>query len=236
LTEQERNEAAERLVSKYGMQVPGEVASSVFMGQPKVPALLSRAAFRPNQARTPGKHRTQYQQERRRTIQAMIGIAAVSVTGLWLLKSAAGPSQQPSSSDVQTTSSSVSQQSTTSAVSSPQPQLASPPTSGSNSGQLLANATNIPADQSLTFNDPALGPIVLIHLDNGQFVAYSAICTHAGCQVQFDPSAKDLICPCHGAVYDPYNNAQVLSGPAPFPLQGIPIQYDPSTGNIYLTS
>jgi thiosulfate dehydrogenase [quinone] large subunit len=86
----------------------------------------------------------------------------------------------------------------------------------------------------MILNDPAFGPILLIHLDNGQFVAYSSICTHAGCQVQFDPSGKDIICPCHGAVYDPYHGAQVLGGPAPFPLQTIPIRYDAATGNIYL--
>ena len=232
MTEKERNETAERLVSKYGLQVPREVASSVFMGQPKIPMLLSRAAFRSNQTRAPSQLRMQHQQERRRIIQAMIGIAAVSVTGLWLLKVAAGPGQQASSSNVQNTS--IVQQSTVS--NSLQSPPAAQPTSGSNSGLLLANASNIPADQSLTFNDPVFGPIVLIHLDNGEFVAYSTICTHAGCQVQFDPSAKDLVCPCHGAVYDPYNNAQVLGGPAPFPLQKIPIHYDPSTGNIYLTS
>jgi len=233
LTAKGVNETAEQLLTKYGMRVPRDVAASVFMGQPKVPMLLSRAAFRPDQTRTARVHQTAHQQERRRVIEAMIGIAAVSITGLWLLKFAAGPGQQ-SSSNQQVSSSSISQQSTITTASSPQAQIASQPTS--NSSQLLANATNIPADQSLTFNDPVLGPIVLIHLDNGQFVAYSAICTHAGCQVQFDPSAKDLICPCHGAVYDPYNNAQVLAGPAPYPLQKIPIHYDPSTGNIYLTS
>jgi thiosulfate dehydrogenase [quinone] large subunit len=146
----------------------------------------------------------------------MLGLAAISVTGLILLKIASPPSSQP----LPTTYTSNSGGATPGAT---------------NSGQLLANAANIPPNQSLTFNDPAVGPIVLIHLDNGQFVAYSSICTHAGCQVQFDPSAKDLACPCHGAVFDPYNNAQVIGGPAPYPLQKIPIQYDTSTGNIYLT-
>ncbi len=101
-------------------------------------------------------------------------------------------------------------------------------------GRLLANAGSIAPDQSLTFNDPNFGPFVLIHLDNGQFVAYSSICTHAGCQVQFDPSSKYLVYPCHGAVYNSYNNAQVVAGPAPYPLQKLSAQYDPSSGNIYL--
>jgi thiosulfate dehydrogenase [quinone] large subunit len=193
------------------MRIPREVALSVFMGQPKVPVLLSRASFRTDvDVRT--EHRTQFQRERRQFLHTMLGIVGVTVIGLLLLKTASTPSP-------------------------PQPV---PTTYVQNaithSGQLLANASNIPANQALTFNDPAIGPIVLIHLDNGQFVAYSAICTHAGCQVQFDPSSRDIVCPCHGAVYDPANNALVLAGPAPYPLQGIPIQYDSSTGNVYLAS
>lgn len=228
MTTKETDQTSEQLIAKYGMRVPRETASSVFMGHPKVPVLLSRAAFRPNaDARRVGEKRTQLQQGRRKFLQTMVGFAAVSVTGLWLLKFASTSSPQPSPSSLQPSSSS------SQSPSNPQP--ATTPTASSNSGQLLTNAANIPSNQSLTFNDPAVGPIVLIHLDNGQFVAYSAICTHAGCEVQFDPSARDIACPCHGAVFDPYNNAQVLGGPAPYPLQRIPIQFDSSTGNIYLT-
>jgi len=209
------------------MQVPIEIVSSVFMGQPKVPVLLSRAAFRANvEAQRDRERRARVQRGRRKFLQTMIGIAAVSVTGLWLLKLASTSGPQPNPSTPQPSSSSPA----SSSSNTPQPATTSSP----HSGQLLVNAANIPSNQSLTFNDPTVGPIVLIHLDNGQFVAYSAICTHAGCQVQFDPSAKDIACPCHGATYDPYNNAQVIAGPAPYPLQKIPIQYDPSTGNIYL--
>ena len=212
------------------MHVPKEIASSVFIGQPKVPVLLSRAAFRANvEARPDREQRTQLQHGRRKFLHTMFGFAAVSVTGLLLLKVALPTSPQASASSLQPSSSS----SQSSFSSSPQP--ATTPTPGPFSGQLLANATNIPLNQSLTFNDPTMGPIVVIHLDNGQFVAYSAICTHAGCQVQFDPSARDIACPCHGAVFDPYNSAQVVGGPAPYPLQKVPIQYDASTGNIYLT-
>ncbi len=228
MTTKETDQTSEQLIAKYGMRVPSETASSVFMGQPKVPVLLSRAAFRPNaDARRVGEKRTQLQQGRRKFLQTMVGFAAVSVTGLWLLKFASTSSPQPSPSSLQPSSSG------SQSPSNPQP--ATTPTTSSYSGQLLTNAANIPSNQSLTFNDPAVGPIVLIHLDNGQFVAYSAICTHAGCEVQFDPSARDIACPCHGAVFDPYNNAQVLGGPAPYPLQRIPIQFDSSTGNIYLT-
>jgi len=222
LTSDKASEIAEQMTRKYGMRVPRDVAVSVFLGQPKVSKLLSRASFRPDvDVRT--QQRTRIRRERRRFIRTMLGVAGASVFGLLLLKAGSSPNL-PQPLPITYTQNAMTQ--------------TSPATYTQNavtqSGQLLANASNIPPDQALTFNDPTIGPIVLIHLDNGQFVAYSTTCTHAGCQVQFDPSSKDLICPCHGAVYDPYNNAQVLAGPAPFPLQNIPIQYDTSTGNIYL--
>jgi thiosulfate dehydrogenase [quinone] large subunit len=211
MTTEKTSQVAERLVTKYGMRVSKEVAQSVFMDQPKVPVLLSRASFRSDvDVRT--EQRTRFQRERRQALHTMLGLAGVSIIGLLLFKTASTPA--------------LSQPIPTTYVQS----------AVTHSAQLLANASNVPPDQALTFNDPALGPIVLIHLDNGKFVAYSTICTHAGCQVQFNPSAKDLECPCHGAVYDPYNNAQVVAGPAPYPLQSIPIQYDQSTGNIYLAT
>ncbi|MEI9907096.1 MAG: hypothetical protein WDO06_03530 [Actinomycetota bacterium] len=41
--------------------------------------------------------------------------------------------------------------------------------------------------------------------------------------VSFSPSEKALVCPCHGATYDPYNDAKVLAGPTPFPLSKISV-------------
>lgn len=120
-------------------------------------------------------------------------------------------------------------------ASTPQPQAPSYVSNPGAAGQkLLANASSIPVGQSLTLDDPSFGPFLLIHLVGGQFVAFSSICTHAGCQVQFDPGTQDVACPCHGAVYDPSNSAAVIAGPAPTPLQRIPITYDSQSGNIYL--
>ena len=203
---------AEELVEKYGLRIPKEIVTSVFIGQPKLPVLLSRASFRPD-ADVRTEQRTRFQRERRGFLHSILGFAAVSISALVLLKIATLPSSQGQ---------------TPTYVSQPGTQPSS------QNGKLLANAVNVPSNGSLALNDPTFGPIILIHLDNGQFVAYSSICTHAGCQVQFDPAGRDIACPCHGAVYDPYNNAQVVAGPAPYPLQKIPIQYDASTGNIYL--
>jgi Rieske Fe-S protein len=48
---------------------------------------------------------------------------------------------------------------------------------------------------------------------------FSATCTHLGCQVLWDSTAKHFKCPCHGGVYAA--NGAVLAGPPPRPLQTI---------------
>jgi Rieske Fe-S protein len=47
--------------------------------------------------------------------------------------------------------------------------------------------------------------------------AFSATCTHLGCQVIWDGDAKRFRCPCHGGAYDV--KGAVLEGPPPRPLQ-----------------
>ena len=65
-------------------------------------------------------------------------------------------------------------------------------------------------------------PAYLFRTKAGVF-AYSAICTHQGCTVNYDSLGNVLMCPCHGATYDPNNGAKVLSGPAPTPLPKITV-------------
>jgi cytochrome b6-f complex iron-sulfur subunit len=50
------------------------------------------------------------------------------------------------------------------------------------------------------------------------FAAASAVCTHLGCTVQYEPQADRIHCACHGGVYNPYTGANV-SGPPPKPLK-----------------
>lgn len=46
-------------------------------------------------------------------------------------------------------------------------------------------------------------------------LVYSAICTHAGCEVTgWIREEKDMECPCHGSHFDPKNNGAVVFGPA----------------------
>jgi rieske iron-sulfur protein len=56
-------------------------------------------------------------------------------------------------------------------------------------------------------------------------VAYSAVCTHAGCDVVNWQSDQHLLeCPCHNSVYDPTAGAKVVSGPAPRRLPALPLR------------
>jgi ubiquinol-cytochrome c reductase iron-sulfur subunit len=56
------------------------------------------------------------------------------------------------------------------------------------------------------------------------FVAYSKICTHAGCPVGLYRAAQHtLICPCHQSEFDVLRGAQPISGPAARALPQLPI-------------
>lgn len=108
---------------------------------------------------------------------------------------------------------------------------ASAPPAGS---KKVGATSQIPLDSALATTDPRSGdPAVVVHTSGNTFVAYDAVCTHAGCTVQYDPQYKLLVCPCHGGAFDPAHGAQVVAGPPPTPLLQLPITVDPQ-GNIYL--
>ncbi len=89
----------------------------------------------------------------------------------------------------------------------------------------VVGATSLAANSSMNFMNPANGkPSLLIHLPSGHFVAYDRACTHEGVAVNYDPATHTIICPAHGSVFDPLNNAKVLQGPAATPLANIAIR------------
>jgi rieske iron-sulfur protein len=85
--------------------------------------------------------------------------------------------------------------------------------------------------------DPSLfGQVLLVRLDPETLssreqslavdgiVAYTAICTHAGCVVVgWDSAAQHFQCPCHGSVFDAADCGRVVAGPAPRPLPALPL-------------
>jgi thiosulfate dehydrogenase [quinone] large subunit len=98
----------------------------------------------------------------------------------------------------------------------------SPPLAGQQ-GTAVAAASSVPVGQAVSFTNPADGsPGWVVHPSADTFVAFSATCTHAGCQVRYDPSTVQFLCPCHGGVYDA-RTGQVLQGPPPSALPAIPV-------------
>jgi nitrite reductase/ring-hydroxylating ferredoxin subunit len=90
-------------------------------------------------------------------------------------------------------------------------------------GTAIASESEVAPGSAYKFKDSG-NPAFLVHLDNGDFVAYSAICTHQGCTVAYKDG--NLACPCHGSVFDPANGAAVVAGPAPRPLPEIPVKVE----------
>jgi Rieske Fe-S protein len=84
-----------------------------------------------------------------------------------------------------------------------------------------------------------LNQVLLIRLDPAQLnpdtktrsaegvVAYSAICTHQGCDVsQWKGESGMLLCVCHGSEFDPRERAKVTFGPAPRRLPILPVKVE----------
>ena len=63
-------------------------------------------------------------------------------------------------------------------------------------------------------------PVILIPVDEKNFRAVSAKCTHLGCHVR--PAKNFLVCPCHGSTYG--LGGEVVRGPAPSALTTYPVE------------
>lgn len=72
------------------------------------------------------------------------------------------------------------------------------------------------------FTSKTGSPAVLFKTKTGVY-AYSAVCTHAGCTVQYNSASKNLQCACHGAVFDPGKDGTVVTGPTNKPLPKIKV-------------
>jgi len=92
-------------------------------------------------------------------------------------------------------------------------------------------ATGSADSQTLLIRVPAellrLDPERAAWAPNG-YVAYSKLCTHAGCPVGlFRATERRLICPCHQSTFDVLTGATPVFGPAGRPLPQLPIRLQP---------
>jgi ubiquinol-cytochrome c reductase iron-sulfur subunit len=69
----------------------------------------------------------------------------------------------------------------------------------------------------------------------GGLIAYSKVCTHAGCPVGlYEATSHQLLCPCHQSTFDVLNGAKPVFGPAAVRLPQLPLAVD-ATGHVYAT-
>ncbi len=88
----------------------------------------------------------------------------------------------------------------------------------------VIGSTSQATNSAVSFTNPADSQgSFLIHLGNGNWVACERACTHQGVPVNYDPTTGRLVCPAHGAIFDPANAFSVLQGPATRPLSAVSI-------------
>jgi serine/threonine protein kinase/Rieske Fe-S protein len=89
----------------------------------------------------------------------------------------------------------------------------------------VVGSSTLAVNSAKTFKNPANGnESLLIHLPNGNFVASDRACTHEGVAVNYHADTQKLVCPLHGAIFDPANNFSVVQGPARLPLPKVAIK------------
>lgn len=104
------------------------------------------------------------------------------------------------------------------------PATSTPGTAGP--GTTIGLASEVPLGGAARFTDPKTGdPGLVLQLTEGRFVAFDAICPHAGCTVGYSSAAKLIVCPCHGSEFDPTTGG-VVSPPASRGLSPIQVVVD----------
>jgi cytochrome b6-f complex iron-sulfur subunit len=78
-------------------------------------------------------------------------------------------------------------------------------------------------------------PAILIRTTDGEFRAFTAVCTHLDCTVQYKPETSQIWCACHNGLYDLAGN--VVSGPPPRPLESFAVKLrgDPGQEDVVIS-
>ncbi len=101
-------------------------------------------------------------------------------------------------------------------------------------GTKIGPAGDVPVGGAASFQDPSTGdPSLVVQPQSGSFVAFDAVCPHAGCTVQYNTNAKRFICPCHGSEFNGRTGA-VEVGPAVSGLTKLKVAEGPD-GQLYVT-
>ena len=95
---------------------------------------------------------------------------------------------------------------------------------------LVGNLSELPDGASLEFVD-GLGKKAILINNKGKLSAFSKICTHLGCEVEWEAEKKVFFCPCHHGYFDA--SGKNIAGPPPRPLDKYKVTV--KDGNIYVS-
>ena len=94
----------------------------------------------------------------------------------------------------------------------------SPAENGGSAGGGLVATADVPVGSGVILEQEK---VVVTQLTEGQFQAFTAVCTHQSCTVA-SINKERISCPCHGSAYS-VQDGSVLNGPATRPLKEIPV-------------
>jgi cytochrome b6-f complex iron-sulfur subunit len=97
-----------------------------------------------------------------------------------------------------------------------------PPASGEPATQsvVAAQAAHVKTNSAVLFKFGSK-PGLLVRTPEGELQAFSAVCTHLQCTVQYKADTSQIWCACHNGLYDLAGN--VVSGPPPRPLERLTV-------------
>jgi cytochrome b6-f complex iron-sulfur subunit len=107
--------------------------------------------------------------------------------------------------------------------------LASIPAARAGDKKLVISKSDLPSGEARNIIYGNIPVVVINHPDKG-FIAFSRVCTHLGCLVDYNERQHVFLCPCHAGVFDIEGN--VVSGPPPKAMNAIPLRID--GGNIVI--
>ncbi len=161
---------------------------------------------------------------KRRNAIALLAIGAVAAAGagvIFDLKHTSATSPRATISTNQQTTTTQTKPAATTQIKQPTPTQG---TGTQTQTGTVIGATTQAKNTAIPFTNPADNQAsLLIRSTTGTFTAYERACTHQGVAVNYDPNTSTLICPLHGAIFDPANNGAVLQGPATKPLPSVKI-------------
>lgn len=106
----------------------------------------------------------------------------------------------------------------------------------------VGKAGGMPVNQAVSFSYPDdSSPCVAIRMGsavpggvgpNRDIVAYSTLCTHMGCPVQYEGAEKIFKCHCHFSMFDAENAGQMVCGQATEDLPRVLLDYDAKTDTV----